>query len=381
MHEARIVNWLRYAAARAALRVVRPEPGLAAARSSGGDTLLLGAYHRSNLGDLALGEAVSARLRGPFALGVIQDTIRYDGQARVVIGGGSLLTPDNIGRLRQAGIPSERVHAVGVDLWPRIRDDWQLADLDYLAGFASVGLRSRANHAFSVSAGLLPPERLSWSHDNAFSLFAGAAAPDQKPGKVGINMMPHLFELRHRRFVSGSKLARKRFGVRAETAAQTYVALFRTLVARQAQAGRELTHIPFTIEDDLFARTALGGLPVRFAPYSPSVQRMIDRLRGLDLFVGTRYHAFVFALGLGIPFAGIAYAGKCENLADDAGMPGSALLTDADLASDAPWQNRIATAEEAPFVLPPETRQAMAARVRSHLDGLLGAGATAEERR
>lgn len=379
--EASIADWLRYAAARIAIRWVRPEPGLAVARRAGGETLLLGAYHRNNLGDLALGEAVSARLRGPFATAVIQDAIRYDGQAAVVIGGGSLLTPDNIGRLRRAGIPANRVHAVGVDLWPRIRDNWHRADLDYLGEFARVALRSRANYTLTASAGLVPADRLSWCYDNAFSLLKGAAASEPVSGTVGINMMPHLFELRHRSFVPSGNMARKRFGDRAGAAADTYVELFRSLVARQARAGRQVTHVPFTTEDDLFARTALTGLPVRFAPYEPSVRRMIDRLRGLELFVGTRYHAFVFALGLGVPFVGIAYAGKCENLGEDVGMTAAALLTDADLAPNVPWQDRLAAAQEAPFALPPAMRQAMAGQVRVHLDGLLGVGAPAAVRR
>jgi hypothetical protein len=379
--EASIADWLRYAATRVSLRGVRAEPGLAAARKSGGETLLLGAYHRVNLGDLALGEAVSSRLRSAFAAGVIQNAIRYDGQERVIIGGGSLLTPDNIGRLRQAGIPAERVHAVGVDLWPRIREDWHRADIDYLARFAQVSLRSQANYKLAASADLVVPERLSWCHDNAFSLFEQVIAPRPMTGTVGINMMPHLFSLQHRRFKVGSRIAQKRFGDRAESAAQAYVALFRELVAQQVQAGRLVNHIPFTIDDDLFARTALAGLPVRFSPYSPSIRQMIDRLNKLELFVGTRYHAFVFALGLGVPFAGFAYAGKCENLGADVNMPNSSLLTDSDLAPNGAWQDRIAKLVDQPFVLPAADRQAIATRVCAHLDRILGAtsGATTAE--
>ena len=75
--------------------------------------------------------------------------------------------------------------------------------------------------------------------------------------------------------------------------------------------------------------------------------------------------------------AGVAYAGKCENLGRDVAMPDDALLTDADLTPGAPWRNRIATAQDAPFALPAETRQAIVAHVRAHLDGLLGAAALA----
>jgi polysaccharide pyruvyl transferase WcaK-like protein len=351
-----------------ALRLGRWSKGPAdLARSAGDETLLLGAFHLLNLGDLALGQAIAARLHGAIDKAVIQDKIRYSGQSAVVIGGGSLLTPDNIGRMRSAGIPADCVSAIGVDLWPRILTDWTFRDLDYLRGFRRVSLRSQANFELVAQLGIIELKRLTWSYDNAFSLFDDMeAAPVQ--GVIGVNMMPHLFTLRNREFEVGSRLARKRFGDGADEAAEAYVALFRSLVTRQVKEGRLVVHVPFAPEDDLFARVALAGLPVRFSSYTPSVPAMINMLSRLELFFGTRYHAFVFALGLGLPFAGVAYAGKCENLMRDVWIPEHAVLTDADLMSGQAWQDRIELAQEKPFRLAHETRCNLISLVGEHLN-------------
>lgn len=92
---------------------------------------------------------------------------------------------------------------------------------------------------------------------------------------------------------------------------------FRTVVENAADRGWQVEHVPFALRDDAAARRLLGGLPVRFAPFSANPEVVMGRMADMAAFAPSRYHALIFALRAGLPVTPFFYARKNYWLAED----------------------------------------------------------------
>ncbi|AIU69535.1 hypothetical protein TEU_03775 [Thermococcus eurythermalis] len=78
------------------------------------------------------------------------------------------------------------------------------------------------------------------------------------------------------------------------------------------------------VSDSEFAMRIISQLPERYKQrckvisyYPPSI--MLSIIKHLDVIIGMRYHALVFAYKVGVPYVGISYDEKCTNFLVDTG--------------------------------------------------------------
>jgi len=332
------------------------------------DTLLLGGFHAQNLGDLALGKAVSSFLSKPFNAEVLNARIKYSGQRNIILGGGSVITERNVELLRTRGFPAQKVVAVGVDLWPFVKT-WKPDNLSYLRDFRLVSVRSHRNFELAINEKVIDKDKLRWSFDNAFSLLEDFQLEQRDAQTIGINVLPHLHILDRREFQIGGSFADK---IKARSSAgkifEGYVHLIRDIANKALDEGKLVQHLPFSPEDCVFARKVLSGLSVEFLPFTTSVQTQLARISALKALIATRYHSMVFGLGLGVPTFSIAYSGKCENLVYDLGVPNTGWMGNCELENICVSNSKIQIDF---FKLNRSVCQTFASQTRGHLKDIL----------
>ncbi|ANV87362.1 hypothetical protein AWQ22_07780 [Picosynechococcus sp. PCC 7117] len=96
--------------------------------------------------------------------------------------------------------------------------------------------------------------------------------------------------------------------------AQQYVDLVRYIAQTYIDLGFYISHIPFALEDDLFAKSCLSDLPIKFYKFTNNPYQVFDNLQSLEGFIPTRLHAHIFSAIARIPFFSISYGAKTKNI-------------------------------------------------------------------
>ncbi|NNJ24393.1 hypothetical protein LzC2_04500 [Planctomycetes bacterium LzC2] len=254
---------------------------------------------------------------------------------------------ENVRALRERyGRSPERVAIVGWDVDGEVAS-WPDEDRGFLRSVAFLGVRDR-QQADRVSDALGGREVVA-QPDNAFSLLwhefrpavvgPGESRRESGAGPTGLNLLPLFMKRQKGEWATGTAMEgmyRRTGSPLADvihTLGPDYVRTIRRFVAGR---GGDFVHIPFTPEDDLFARSALRGLKIRFRPYDADPRRTFAAVADCGEFLSTRFHALVFALAAGVLCRPMLYAAKCEALLADTGwdLAESAAISRADLVAD-----------------------------------------------
>lgn len=295
-------------------------------------TFVFGAYSGQNLGDMALGEALRS-IRGSRLHLLDIDGLSgfpHPNMNPLILGGGSIVGVDNIRRLQRLNINPGGVEIMGVNFigltanWPKDVRDW-------------VGA---CRHVIFRTSRELQIERMwlesaTYAPDLAFCLNF-PSWKGIKSGRIGINILPHFYRSRGFKYVPGHGL--EDFFKQVDPfhyqhiteIGPAYVALVRNLVAKYSP-HYNIEHIPFALEDELFAKVVFTGLPVKLIPYTENRQAVCSRMSSFEWFFATRYHAHVFAISIGLPVVGVLYGQKCMDLIADLGLSKRSFLQNTEL--------------------------------------------------
>lgn len=308
---------------------------------------ILGCYHRFNVGDMALGisiqriaesKSVSSQLKSIHR----DDYLKYSNTRSIVLGGGSITLPENFKKLKKlmslSRIEPINVAIIGVDLNTQYFSEEIVAFLKEVQ-FVSYRCLYEHNKTELNLQKVLDRNDIVFHPDLAFSLYSDTqkTEPEFIANKnqlkiLGINIYPWYFSLKGGKWVSEDHSS-SYFGISSmyqpdhSLLGSEYIKLLMEIIRFYQDSGYIVHHIPFAVEDDLFAKSILRNSNVIFHSYTSNPDNVLKKMSNFSLFVGTRLHANIFALIQRVPLISIAYGMKCENLFVDLGIPHTNQIT------------------------------------------------------
>ncbi len=279
---------------------------------------LLGANHETNVGDIALRipfERFLNQNRIPFQIQNLYSFQKYKSTRLAIVAGGANGVEDKIQLISERYHP-ENVVLCGVD-FPDV-SNFRQENRRFLESCAFISTRSKSQFKMLKDLGF---KNVSFSYDNAFSL---ATSPsDIKTNRIGFNMLNLFMMWNGRRFVKGTLLydfyKKKHNDIQEQVdkIGPRYIELFNTLIDDLSTKGYALEHVPFTPEDDFFARYFITNTKVRFIPFSRDPVKLISRISTYQKFYSTRYHSLIFGLLARTTTVPFLYSKKCTDLISD----------------------------------------------------------------
>jgi hypothetical protein len=328
------------------------------------DLGIAGGYHCGNLGDMALGEAVRLQALKHFRkpeLQTIYDLHRWPRAPSLVVGGGAVAYAEPLAAIAELYRDTpERVALLGVDF-----NDPEALERhkDFYARVHWIGCRS-SSQAEMLRA-MLPGASVNWTYDLVFSLVETAQArqaamtPFMHREKIfGFNMVPFFVKRAGARFVPGTSYAkelqrdRPDLVGRVDDLAGAYVDWMRKAVREMQDAGYRVMHVPFTPQDDSYARSCLRGLDVEYRRYQHAPLTVLEALGRCRFFLTSRYHSLIFSLITATPVVAFEYASKCSRLLDDLNIETNRRSWDDILSTKQPQV--VEEAERSPAFLTPD---------------------------
>lgn len=297
---------------------------------------LLGAFHGLNVGDNSLAKSVFIYAKDFYAnIGVqnIYNFSKYPATSMAICAGGATGVQSNLVNLKNRyQLTPEKVALIGIDFSSDI-DKFPESVLDFLSRICYLSCRSKsqANRVRS----LLKRDVL-FHFDNAFSYpgfrylesYKYSTINHYKDSKIlGFNSLNFfMIWVKSKGFMPGHYLAEwykqqnSNVANYIESLGLAYINFFNDILDVYSSRKYKIIHIPFTVDDDLFARTFFKNKNIKFLKYNPNPDESIKYLSQCDLFISTRYHSLVFAIKLGIPCIPFCYAIKCTDLLQDLGF-------------------------------------------------------------
>jgi hypothetical protein len=287
---------------------------------------VVGGYHLSNLGDMALGYSVQRRVIASglsCGLQTIYNLERWPKAKLAIVGGGAVGYGNSLSRLRKTyGCSPDRVAILGVDF----NDPAGVcAHADFLRQVSFITCRS-SKQAAEMGA-LLGRKDIRCHPDLCFSLYkeTGETSPKtEEPSQIlGINCLPLFFRRSGDRFLPGVDFLDEwqreepQLVAHMERLGTLYCNLVRGICSKANQAGIRIMHIPFTPVDDVFARTVLRGLSIKFVPYTPNIEPVLTQVGRCGRFFTSRLHSMIFSIIKHCEIMPFCYASKCDRLLKD----------------------------------------------------------------
>lgn len=310
-------NYVKYAIKKTKIR-------LADYRRGHGKVLIVGAYDGYNAGDMALmdssvsiadkiGLSYRARNINNVDLGEVKK------EQAIVFGGGATFTLSVAKQISQqnASINPSRVTLMGVDV--------QGADKHYSDGVVSfindikyISVRQKRQKEILDSK---IKKEVVWHPDISFMLYGKFSRRLKRNTSLGVNVLPFMAMrdgLKWESYYPWKNLERNKKNRREEAKiSKKYILLMRGLVKQAIDRGYDVWHHPFTLADELFARSIFRGLNVRHQKYTPYLSKNIERFNEYSGMIASRLHAHIFAMMKEIPIISFAYSHKCVSLFED----------------------------------------------------------------
>lgn len=338
------------------------------------DLCLIGQYHGYNLGDIGLGTSVqeqahAAGLKTRMQTLTSLDKWRPFPGVPAVVGGGVVLHERPLTFLiNRFGESPEKLALIGVDAHePAVLDQYG----DFLKKVPVLTFRSERAAAQAREKLDRPDIRSHW--DLAFGIPESILPYGEKKAGgyvLGFNVLPlYVHFVDHANFVYSHPADSPAFGKFAREL-DIYLEIVRTGLKSYLDRGFKLKHVPFTTDDDIFARTFFADLPIEFTQYTNSISAAAVSLRKCDVFLSSRFHSLIFALKAGVPCVPVSYAWKNLNFLHDLGADRfDPLFPESWLENPEAAYECVATVE--PLKLPREQVESMGAEVREVIGGAI----------
>ena len=297
---------------------------------------IAGSYNTGNIGDLALGWTVRRVLENNNIQGMLNSSSvieRYPIPDAMIFGGGGVLPKQAAQSLRylaeQHPHLTDRTALVGLGGWldaetcsPAVRD--------FLNRVPFFSVRSERDKVDMSS--VVNPDRITVQPDLVFGMSSAFRLPfDRKATEdrvLGVSVLPFFLAQKRHRFISMPDPPFWNISTRdpelasvGDQAGERFVKVIQSAVKIYKSRGWRVRVIPFTIEDETFAKVALRDVSVEFVPYDPNPLRVAQEISQCDRFISTRLHSHIFSFLVGVPTLSIGYDLKCSSLWSDLGLP------------------------------------------------------------
>lgn len=300
---------------------------------------IIGGYHGGNLGDMALGLAVSNVLnKSGFSNGLqtIYNLEKWPKVPFAIIGGGAVGYTDSLLKVyeRYKGNFS-KVGFLGVDFnenaYPK-----EILEMIRKAAFVSCRSARQAERMKKITQ-----RDIIYNHpDIAFSLMPALCSEARnnnpiKEKKIFVNVLPL-----YGKFVNGRvepilkyKEERPELFDNFSLMHKSYETALRNSVIQGIEEGFEIESAPFTGSDSEYCKVLLKGLPVKFPAYYSDPIKMLKNISTGERVISTRFHTTIFGLKTGAVLQPIAYAKKNELMLKELGICSENFLSTTDLAN------------------------------------------------
>ena len=313
------------------------------------EVAIVGSVHRENVGDMALSASIAyvltsegvrwgMQLLGEGTLGLAKWP---RGQGKAIVAGGALGREARIRLLveKYRDDPSQ-VAIVGISLWSE--NDLSESSTSFLKSVGFVSCRNRRDVKTLAGMGV---DGATFAYDNAFALPTKMYAKSKK--RLGINAVSRDMTW------NGHEYTPTKENEVTESFGPAYARSLQQIARTYLERGWNVVHVPFTKEDERFAEWVFKDMPVALRPYNYRVEPTYRAVAQCSRFVGTRYHAHIFALKSQVPLLSFSYASKCTLLKQNLGIPDDMQATRLQVAQD---ENNVVErfSGETGFVLPEE---------------------------
>ena len=291
------------------------------------DLQILGAFHGGNVGDNTLGLSVAniAKSEKPkIGLQNIYNLRVYPVSELTICAGGATGVNSNMTLLAERNRNmAAKTSLIGMDFASDIGDFSDNA-LEFLSNVQYISCRSRKQT--EKVASVLNRGDIHYQPDNAFAYdFSYSKSFKEKNTKIlGFNSLPFFMQwINKKGFLPGTALAswyknkNNNFFQYIEDFGPKYIEYIQNCLSIYISRGWQIHHVPFTTEDDTFAKTFFQMDGVKFISFNPSPNKTFAHVSNCDLFLSTRYHSLVFSLIARVPCIPFMYAVKCNDLLSD----------------------------------------------------------------
>ena len=345
---------------------------IVSARSSPDDCALLGCYNTSNVGDLALGwtiRRVAQEYSLPVNLVSYTAVRAFPTPRKMIIGGGAVL-PRHAATI--AGLASLHPDlalnsaAIGLGVGGRLdHNALSTAFVDFAKRMPFFSVRS--DHDRAEVANIIGREDIAVYPDVAFALATAFQVDFNRITRhertLGISVLPFFMKQRLDRIVAVDRAPHwapdrhfPNLTARRSRLGPEFISMIRQVIDEYHRMGWRVRHIPFSIEDDAFARAVLSDLPIEFVGFRPDPLHVLKQIASCSRVIATRFHAHVFALASSTPLLSFGYDVKCESLWKELSLSDASQVRRDDFADDAMRAARLLV-DENPVVLGCERRR------------------------
>lgn len=286
------------------------------------DVAIIGSVHKNNVGDMALSHSVQHVLGEHAVHGGMQmigggrlGLSKWPFGHKAIVAGGALGREKVLRTVVQKYLTDPQdVAMVGMAFWSF--DDLSEETLRFLRDAAFLSCRNRRDVEELSNRGI----EAEFAYDNAFSLPQNDGEREDRT--LGVNVVPRHMKRQDGKYVPSE--ANPRFG-------RSYARVLRDIVADYLAKGWDVIHVPFTTQDEDLSRQVFRGMDVHCRGYTFDVEETSRAVSACSRFIGTRYHAHVFALKSMVPFYSVSYARKCRHLREELGIPAHLQATRKDI--------------------------------------------------
>lgn len=288
-------------------------------------TLLIGAFHYHNLGDIALSESIIEKLKqyqtknklgfiGHHKIPPIREN-KY-----IFFAGGAIGTNHILNNFYDhfKGEP-QFVNFVGLEFSNQLHN-LTSKNLEKLKNAKTITVRIKQQAEY-LSKFLNRP--VYYQPDNVFALnlFPKKSNNPENLGtkkKIGINVTHFMHGYRNNLIYPPKFKSHKDFGdYNMKQQSLKYINLFRETIKFYLRNGYEVFHVPFALIDDYYAKYCFNDLKIHYLKYTPDPYEQFGRIQQFERFYSTRFHALVYCLKAAIPVKAFGYAGKVMSIFSD----------------------------------------------------------------
>lgn len=299
---------------------------------------IIGGYHGGNLGDMALGRAVSEVLNGrgiKNGLQTIYNLEKWPKTPFAIVGGGAVGYSDSLDKVYDRYKANfSKLGFLGVDFnEPTYADN--ILEMLSKAAFVSCRSEMQAEKIKAISG-----RKNIYSHpDIAFSLLPEHCEQARnfnlkRQKKIYVNIVPLYGSIKDGNIIPNLNYKNERPELYEDfnSMHSNYQISVRESLQKAIGDGYKIEFLAFTPQDLEYGKIVLKGLNVEFLPYHSDPYKMLKIVSTGEGFICTRYHATIFGIKAGVKIQPIAYAKKNELMLMELGINSNDYISTTDLA-------------------------------------------------
>lgn len=279
------------------------------------DIAIIGSYHGGNVGDMILGKSIEKILKSEGLssdLQTLHNLEKWPKRKFAIIGGGAVGYNEALEKVYDIYKNDlNNVFVLGVDFnEPNLTSNSKLL----LESASFISCRS-SEQQIKLSR-QLSRDDIYAQPDIGFTYPITTGANSNKKPILLINAIPLYGYFNQNRLVPELqfKIERPEIFDNFDLIHKNYINAIIKIIQKYKMLGYQIETLPFSTEDDIYAKKYLSDLDIKINTYSSNPSYNINLIRRADTVLATRYHATIFSLRLNKNIIPFAYAKKNEEL-------------------------------------------------------------------